>query len=154
MFKFIKRFRRNINEDSYKDYRGDEIDKVNILGEEFVENNKDNIELIINGKKCELVYNYKLEYGEYKIQIIIKNKIKNLERMFDECKSLKNIEGLRSLDTKEINNFSSMFSWCSSLSDLKPLQNWNVSNGNNFSDMFYECSSLSADSKVILNKFK
>ena len=30
--------------------RGYKIDKVNILGEKFVENNKNNIELIINGK--------------------------------------------------------------------------------------------------------
>ena len=65
--------------------------------------NKNNIELKINGIKSELEYNYKLEYGEYEIQIIIKNKIKNLEKMFYNCKSLKNIEGLKYLDTKEIN---------------------------------------------------
>ena len=42
----------DVNEDSYKDWFGDKIDKVNILGEKFVENNKNNIELIIDGKKC------------------------------------------------------------------------------------------------------
>ena len=67
-----------VNEDSYKGgfWRKD---KIKILGEEFVKNNKNNIELIINGKKSELLYNYKLKFGENKIQIIIKNKIKNLE---------------------------------------------------------------------------
>ncbi len=139
-----------INEDSYKDWIGSKIEKVNILGKEFVEKNKDNIELIINGKKTELSYNYKLEYGEYKIQIIIKNNINNLEGMFVDCRSLKNIEGLEYLDTKEINNFSHMFRECESLSDLKPLQNWNVSNGNNFSVMFYEYKSLS-DLKPLQN---
>ena len=73
------------------------------------------------GKNVELLYNYKLGDGENKIQINIKNKIINLERMFFNCKSLKNIEGLKYLDTKEINNFSYMFGGCSSLSDLKPL---------------------------------
>ena len=61
----------DINEESYKDIWGDKIEKINILGEKFVESNKNNIELIINGKKCGIIYNYKLEYGENKIQIII-----------------------------------------------------------------------------------
>ena len=43
------------------------MDKVDILGEKFVKNNRNNIELIMNGIKCELLYNYKLEYGENKI---------------------------------------------------------------------------------------
>ena len=74
--------------------------------------------------------------------------------MFYNCKSLKNIEGLKYLDTKEIINFSHMFSWCSSLSNLKPIENWNVSNGNNFSYMFWGCS-LSYESKeLVIKKFK
>ena len=133
----------DVNKDSYFDWKGDRIEKVNIFGKKFVENNKDNIELIINGIKCELLNNYKLKEGENNIQIIIKNKISNLEYMFYDCKSLKNIEGLKYLDTKEIINFSYMFWGCSSLSDLKPIENWNVSNGNNFSFMFSRCSSLS-----------
>ena len=56
--------------------------------------------------------------------------------MFYDCKSLKNIEELKYLDTSDINNFSYMFYNCSSLSDIKSLQNWNVSNENNFSGMF------------------
>ena len=39
--------------------------------------------------------------------------------MFYECRSLKNIEELKYLDTKEINNFSYMFSGCFNLSDIK-----------------------------------
>ena len=76
----------DVNKDSYFDCNEMEIEKVNIFGEEFVENNKDNIELIINEKKCELVYNYKLEYDEYKIQIIIKNKINKLKKIYCHIK--------------------------------------------------------------------
>ena len=115
----------------------------NIFGSKFVENNKDKIELIINGEKNELISEYKLKEGENKLEIIIKNKITNLEYMFYNCISLKNIEGLKFLDTKEIKNFSYMFSGCESLSDIKGLENWNVSNGNNFSYMFIGCKSLS-----------
>ena len=135
----------------------------NIFGKKFVENNKNNIELVINGIKSELVEKYELKEGKNNIEILIKNKINNLENMFYYCKSLRNIDELMFLDTKDINDFSCMFSGCSSLSDLKPIQNecsslsdlkpiqnWNVSNGNNFSYMFYECSSLS-DLKPIQN---
>ena len=52
--------------------------------------------------------------------------------MFDGCESLKNIDELKYLNTKDIINFAYMFHGCSSLLDIKPLENWNVSNGNNF----------------------
>ena len=61
-----------VKEDSYE----------NIFGEKFVENNKNNIEIEINGKKNELVSKYKLKKGENNIEIIIKNKLYNLEDMF------------------------------------------------------------------------
>jgi len=117
--------------------------KFNIFGEKFVENNKNNIELRINGIKEELVKEYKLKKGENRIEIIIKNKIINLEYMFYQCIKLKNIEELKYLDTKEVNNFSYMFYHCNKLSDIKGLEKWNVSNGNNFSHMFSYCESLS-----------
>ena len=122
----------------------------NIFGEKFVDNNKDNIKLIINDKPSKLISKYNLKEGINNIQIIIINKLTNLEEMFYDCISLQNIEELKYLNTKEINNFSYMFYKCSSLSDIKALQNWNVSNGNNFGGMFYKCSSLS-DIKALQN---
>ena len=80
-------------------YETDEEGLENIFGDEFVENNKNNIELIINGNKNNLIENYNLRKGENKIKIIIKNKITNLKSMFAECKSLKNIEEIKYLDT-------------------------------------------------------
>ena len=131
----------------YKTYKEGEED---IFGKKFVENNKNNIELIINGKKNNLIKRYKLIKGENNIKIIIKNKITNLENMFEYCKSLKNIEELGYLDTKDINNYSYMFFGCSSLSDINGLRNWDVSNGKDFSNMFRGCSSLS-DLKALQN---
>ena len=113
-----------------------------IFGDKFVENNKRNIDLIINGAKTNLIGQYKLQQGENNIKLIIKNKISNLEYMFNECKCLKNIDGLKNLDTKGINNFEHMFNGCSLLSDINGLYYWNVSNSNNFSFMFCGCSSL------------
>ena len=119
-----------------KDLFGNDITNK-IFGKKFVENNRNNIELIINGNKSELIEEYKLKDGENNIEIIIKNKITNFEDMFYNCISLKNIEGLKYLDVSNGNNFSSMFYGCSSLSNIKGLENWNVSNGNNFSEMFW-----------------
>ena len=58
--------------------------------------------------------------------------------MFYKCKRLKNIDGLKYLDTKDVNNFSHMFEYCEDCGylDLKALQNWNVSNGKNFKICF------------------
>ena len=62
----------------------------NIFGIKFVENNKNNIELIINGIKSELVSKYELKNGQNIIEIKIKNKINNFEYMFQDYISLKN----------------------------------------------------------------
>ena len=59
----------------------DNEQKVRIFGENFVKNNKDNITLIINGKESKLISKYNLKEGENNIQIIIKNKIINLEEI-------------------------------------------------------------------------
>ena len=131
-------------------YKTNEEGIERIFGDKFVENNRNNIDLIINGINNNLIDRYKLQKGENTIKIIIKNKITNLEYMFYKCKSLKYIEQLKYLDTKETKNFTRMFSDCSLLSDLKGLQNWNVSNGNNFSYMFEGCSKLS-DIKALQN---
>jgi len=53
--------------------------------------------------------------------MIIKNKIKDLQFMFDECKNLENMDELKYLNTKYCKNFSYMFNGCSSLKDIKPL---------------------------------
>ena len=131
--KFNLIYEKNINDGS------EEI----IFGNKFVENNKNNIELIINNEKKNLIEKYKLKKGENKIQIIIKGKITNLEDMFKGSKNLKYINELNNLDAKNINNFSGMFEGCSSLSNLNGIENWNVSNGKDFSHMFDGCSSLS-----------
>jgi len=49
-----------------------------ILGINFINNNKDNIELFINGNKIPLTYKYKLNKGSNIVKIKIKNKITNL----------------------------------------------------------------------------
>ena len=114
-----------------------------ILGEKFIDNNVNNIQLIINDKKSNLTNKAELKKGENIIKLIITNKITNFSHMFHLCKSLKNIDDLKYLDVSESKDFSYMFYKCSSLSDINALKNWDVSNSINFEYMFYECSLIS-----------
>ena len=114
----------------------------NIFGDNFVINNKNKIDLVINGIKKPLIKKYILNKGTNNIKVILKYKLNNLEYMFCECNSLKDIGELKFLDTKEIKSFSNMFNGCSSLTDISALMNWNVSNSKNFSYMFNGCTSL------------
>jgi len=118
-------------------------DYKNILGERFINNNKYNIKLFINGNEIfPLDYKYKLNKGNNKIKIFITNKITNLENMFYECSTLLNIEELKYLYTGNVTNFSYIFYGCKLLSDISPLEYWDVSNGENFGSMFKGCESL------------
>ena len=83
-------------------YYAEEENEFNIFGDIFVKNNKNNIDLIINGIKNNLIEKYKLRKGENTIKLIIKNKITNLEYMFGNCSCLNNIDELKYLDTNDI----------------------------------------------------
>ena len=83
---FIEYNNKNKNENEININEADGEGLENIFGAIFVKNNKNNIELIINGNKNYLIKKYKLKKGENKIKIIIKNKIASLEYMFYVCK--------------------------------------------------------------------
>ena len=76
-----------------------------LFGKNFIEINKDNIELIVNGQQDELNESNKLKKGENIITLIIKNKLINLSNMFFWCSNLKNISGLKYLDVSQSKNF-------------------------------------------------
>ena len=113
----------------------------NIFGYFFVENNKNNINLIINGEEHQLKDEAYLKKGKNTIKLIANNKMTNTSKMFGNIKTL-NFESLKDLDVSEVTDFSEMFYECS-LSNLNGLKNWNVSHGQNFKEMFKLCSSLS-----------
>ena len=165
--KYIKN--KNIDKDKEKDNK--EIQKKNICNEkdtckndivltyynnwstpeqsiifsyEFVNNNKDNINILVNGVEVEFKHFALFEVGYNEVKMIIKNKLTDLSHMFDEYNiGLRNINGLKYLDTSNVTNFSNMFGYLNKLKDITPLSNWDVSKGIDFSYMFRECESLS-----------
>ena len=125
----------------YYDEKGG--DYQNILGEIFINNNKDNIRLFINNNEIKpLYYQYKLDKGNNYVKIIVKKKLTNLMNMFYKCSTLKDIEELSKLDTRDVNDFSFLFFGCKLLINLKPLEYWDVSKGTNFGSMLNGCELL------------
>ena len=111
----------------------DENGEVQILGEhingdDFLKLNKDKSHLIINGKKEQLCYKYKLPEGINKIEIVFEGKVTNYRAMFKYCTSLVDISPLEFWDVKDATCFSCSLRGCTSLVDLSPLRNWDLSN--------------------------
>ena len=119
-----------------------EVSSYQFFGKEFIQNNINNIEIIINNEKCNLADKFNLKKGLYYVKMIIKKKLINLESMFNESNFLINIDDLKFLDTSGVTNFSNIFKSCGELSDIKSLEFWNVSNGKDFSGMFQDCYNL------------
>ena len=90
-------------------YLTEEEGNQRIFGEDFVDNNFNNINLIINGNNSPLVKEYYLNEGENNVTICIKNTLTNLSNMFSYCKTLYNIDELKYLNTENVTNFSYMF---------------------------------------------
>ena len=122
-------------------YMTEEEGEQRIFGSSFVENNKDNINLIINGKESELVDEYFLKEGENNITIRLKNTLTNLSNMFYFCESLYNIEELKYLNTENVTDFSYMFGYCK-ISNINALENWDTSKSETFNSMFYVCETI------------
>ena len=125
----------------------DELGYVRIIGEskndnDFLKLNKEKVYLIINGKKEDLCYKYKLNKGQNKIKFVFREEPTNLSFLFCDCTSLSNISALAKWKVGKVTDFKFLFSGCLKLSDISALFNWDVSNGINFSYMFYKCSSI------------
>ena len=114
-----------------------------LFGEQFVKNNKNNIELKINGVLNELIDGCELKKGENNITLIVKNKLTDLSYFFCASHNLKDFSELNYLDTSDAKNLEYMFFSCKSLSDITPLKKWGVSHAINLKGMFFRCTSLS-----------
>ena len=109
--------------------------------EEFFELNNNNTELYINNERKDFQKYFKPNgEGEYTIKIVIKNKIKNCNNMFMNCKNIKSID-LSSFDSSEVTNMSCMFSKCIYLEKII-FGNFNTQKVINMKKMFSKCKCL------------
>ena len=144
----------NIDEINIK-YKIEEKDKaIKLFGSSFVENNKKNCKLIINGKEKELkemynfgLFNTKKDFLEIKLKGI--TDITNMSWIFCRCSSLSSLPDISKWNTSNVTNMSGMFLGCSSLSSLPDISKWNTSNVTSMYYMFGGCSSLSSLDDII-----
>ena len=122
--------------------------KISIFGKKFVENNKNNCYMIIDGNRLELKeeLDIKIDIKENTKELIIKlaglNKITDISYLFEKCECLIEAPNISKINTKKITNMSSMFKHCSNLESLPDISKWNTSNVNDMSYLFANCSSL------------
>jgi len=134
--KYSEQIKENLNKDLIYLVKKEDIDEhgeVQILGEhkngeDFVKLNKDSSYLIINGKKEDLCYTYKLKEGINRIEIVLGDNVTNLRAMFKHCTSLIDISPLKNWNVSNITSLSCSFRGCTSLLDLSPITNWDIRN--------------------------
>ena len=141
-----------LNRETKLKYKINENDEnIQIFGEVFVKNNKNNFKIILNNQKeqeLSVFYDikknpisYKSDIIEFKLKQI--NEITDLSMMFQGCRNLVSLPDLSLLETDKVTDISYMFSNCSSLSSLPDISTWNTENVTNMSSIFYGCTSLS-----------
>ena len=82
-------------------------DKKNpFFGKKFVENNKDKIDITIDGNEYPLESNYNLNKREFTMKIIFREPITNFEHMFNGCNLPSNLEELKNIDISSATNLS------------------------------------------------
>ena len=122
--------------------------KIQLFGEDFVRNNKENCKIIIENKEEELNAFLRIENMQkqnsdiLEVKLRIKKKLKNMSYMFKGCQYLYSIDDMCNFNTNSVTNMSNMFSYCYKLSSLSVISYWDTSNVTNIESMFSNCSSL------------
>jgi len=126
----------NINQ---KDNFIEEEDIINIFGNKFVKNNKNNCKLEIGNKEYEITDKFNIKnYNNNILNIKLKgaDNITNMSYMFYGCPSLISLPDFVKLNTINVTDMSFMFMECKSLISLPDISKWNTNNTTNISGMF------------------
>ena len=150
-----KRYNNIIN--LYKKMKEDEIkdeiilkykieqENPQILGEEFVKNNKGICKIIYENKEYDLrttVDLFSTNRENLEVKLIGISKVTNMSYMFDNCDSLLNLSDISNLDTSNVTDISHMFHNCNILNTIPDISKWNTKNIINMSYLFCGCASL------------
>ena len=135
----------NINNELILTYKFNEYSKeIKILGEKFVENNKNNCKLKIYDEEKDIqeCYTFKKNTKKISIKLIMNQNVTNMSYMFHNCISLLSLENNSNLDFSNVTDMSYMFYGCTQLYDLINLYYWDTSKVNDMNHMFYQCQSI------------
>ena len=126
-----------------------EVEKLQILGDSFLELNSSNAIIYINGRKVNYsnIIDYPLNKTN-KVEIRFLRNLTTFKEMFKGCDKIKNIT-LKNVQTENIFDASSMFEDCTNLNVVQ-FDNMAISNIINSSKLFKSCSSLN---NIKIDKF-
>ena len=119
---------------------------INLFNYNFVKNNKDYCDYIMNGKEYKLSKELKIDFSKTsKIEVKLTgvNNISDASFMFDKCEAISSFGAVK-WNTANIKNMSFMFYDCSSVLNLPDMSKWNTSNVENMKYMFYNCASITS----------
>ena len=125
--------------------------KVKIFGKEFVDNNKNNCQIIINDKVRELTQNIDINTCQLigneilKVQLKINDlsKMTNISYMFSGCKELYALPDISCINLNNLNGIDHLFSLCELLSNIdENISYWDISKVTDISYIFNGCKSL------------
>lgn len=108
--------------------------------ENETEINKNNIEIIINGKKSEFCKSFIPTKTNNEIIVKFKNPIKDCSHMFQGCDDINEID-LSKFNSKSVKNMESMFAFCDNLKNID-LSSLDTTNVEKMDGMFFFCKSL------------
>ena len=124
-------------------YEGQVGRVIGIFNINFVKNNKNCVDFILNDKEYKLTKELKLTNPNgFEIKLIGVNNIVDASHMFDKCTAVKSISNIHRWNTSNLKDTKYMFYDCSSLTNLPDISKWDTSNIENMKYMFYNCSSL------------
>ena len=118
-----------------------------------MERNKNNSQIIIDGKKDELkeyktlLFSFlrkKININKLEIKLKEMINVPNMSSKFNGCELLSSLPDISKWNANNIEDINHKFGGCSSLSYLPDISNWNSSNATNLSFMFSGCESLSS----------
>lgn len=144
-FKYVTNIKLYFNKDHYANFtkiNDTFISNSNILTDEDLKTY--NYELTLSGNVKEEKIDFEGLTKVIKIDLsnLETTNIKNMSRMFYECKSLKNIY-FGNINTENVTNMSFMFMSCVSLEFLD-IRNFNTKNVKDMNAMFRHCLTLSS----------
>ena len=139
-----------LNEITIK-YRLDKLNKeeakIRIFGDKFVENNKNNVILRINGEEhelCEYINGDMIpnDIDILEVVLVETQPITNMSYIFSYCNSLLPISDFSNWNTRNVTDMSSIFAYCNELKSLPDISNFYTKNVTNMNQMFSFCNSL------------
>ena len=124
----------------------DEDNEVQVLGDHFVEVNRDKCKMILEGRECDICNIFKLyqRYPNNILEIKIKetSKITDMSKIFCNCINLIYLDDIAKWNMTNVTNISYFFYHCLSLTSLPDISRWNTNSVTDMSFIFCYCTAL------------